>query len=288
MPDDTPVQPDAAAAAAAAPAPDAGAAAVAAAPEGQGQGAAPSGLYSLDTIPENIRPQVEPIFKEWEGNVTREFQKRAEAVQAWEPYDQLGLREYAPDDIGKLIEFAQLVSDDDAFKTWVQEQATGLGLLEAQAAAGAEEPGADAAAQGAGQEMLTAEAVQQQIQQALEADRQAREQSQAQADQLEQVASSIRSTLDGLKEAHPDLDEDLVLAIAGTVDHDDPVECVKQGFARLQGALGQAEKAAFKSALDAPETPETGGRADATAEKPTSFLDAGARAREQFRISQRT
>jgi hypothetical protein len=45
----------------------------------------------LDRLPEEMRGDVEPIFKEWDANVTKRFQEAAEFRKTMEPLSDLGL-----------------------------------------------------------------------------------------------------------------------------------------------------------------------------------------------------
>jgi hypothetical protein len=51
--------------------------------EGQGGGL---GLYDLTTVPEHLRPVVEPLLKKVEANVTQRFQEHADFRKQWEPF----------------------------------------------------------------------------------------------------------------------------------------------------------------------------------------------------------
>lgn len=100
-------------------------------PEGQGAASgSPYGEY-LSRIPEEQRGVVEPVFKDWDANVTRRFQEASEFRRQWEPYGDLGLTEYDPGYLQQLLQLGQLFNDQDSYKEWLQLQAQEAGLLEA-------------------------------------------------------------------------------------------------------------------------------------------------------------
>lgn len=89
-------------------------------PEGQGPvGDAPYAEY-LSRIPEEVRGDVEPVFKDWDANTTRKFQEHSEYRKQWEPYEQAGLNEYDP---AALQAHLQMLNDPTAYQAWVTEQA---------------------------------------------------------------------------------------------------------------------------------------------------------------------
>lgn len=257
--------------------PDAGAAA--AAPSGEpaaapvdGQGA---GLYpSLDFITdEALRGQVDGVFKEWDGNVQKEFGKRADALKAWEPYDELGIRDFAPEDVQRLMAFAQMGDDD--FKSWVQSQAEALDIL------GGEQPGGEPAAEtpegdpaDTEAKPLTAEDVQRILE---ERETSAKAEQERQA-AIEQASQEIETELAGLvkdaglDELEPEA-KDVVFMFASKVDGPDDI---KQGFKQYMQMIGKSEKRVLQEKLDAPVTPNKGGRADATPKKASTFEEAQA------------
>lgn len=262
------------------------------APAGQG-GDATSGLYNLEQLPEGVREQVAPIFSEWEGNVTREFQKRAEAVKAWEPFDQMGLRDWNPEDVSKLLAFGELASDDEKFKSWVAEAYQALHNESPEAATAAPADAAAAAAAAGGEDKpLTMADVERLLGERESAATQQREQEQA----INQAAQQIRGQLDGLKSEHGDnygipegalpegtTAEDLILHQATLYEGADAID---KAFGVIQRMLGAAEAGVLQQKLKEPAAPEKGGRADATAKPPATFAEAKARTAERVRQTQ--
>lgn len=252
-------------------------------------GTGTEGLYNLESIPEEIRAQVEPVFKEWEGNVTREFQKRAEAAQQWEPFAEMGLNEYDPESVAKLIAFGEIASDEDLFKEWVGNAARELGITGesaagAPAAAGAAEGAVAAAATeaAAAGETLTPEKVQEIINAQFEQREQSAAEEKAQADRYAEAETFIRSELDDLKKNHGEFNEDIVLTLAQQYDGTDAVRLAHAAF---MAEIGKAENGVIGQVSGAPATPVTGGKTDAGGKPAASFDEAGARLRERIRLA---
>jgi hypothetical protein len=105
-------------------------------PDTSGQGgenAAPYQQY-LEQIPEEHRGLVEPAFKRWDADVTRRFQDHSQFRDQWSPYAETGINQFDPQAVSQLVAFAQLASDPEQFKGWLQQQAQQHGLLQQQAA----------------------------------------------------------------------------------------------------------------------------------------------------------
>jgi hypothetical protein len=98
---------------------------------GEGEGGAgdqqangtPQGeLFDLDSVPEELRPYVEDVLKQVQGNVTQRFQEHADFRKQWEPYSQIeGLSDVPAEDLQQLLEFHRLAQDPEQFGDWVGE-----------------------------------------------------------------------------------------------------------------------------------------------------------------------
>lgn len=279
------VQPDLASVAAAT-APEGGSVAAAAEPEGQGDTGTTSGLYSLDSVPEDIREQVAPLFKEWDANVTREFQKRAEASKVFEP-----LQDIPAEDLGHLKTFYELASDPDAFTDWVRQAAEQLGILGPEAGGDAELVEDEEEPTGSEGGALTPERVQQMVTEAIEQDRQQRAQQEQQEAQREEVARTVRETLDELRADFANderWDEDLVCHYAQRhVSSDKPVEeALRAGYADVRRLLNaQASDALDRKVAQPAATAVTGGSANSAPKKATTFEEARTRTLERLRAA---
>ena len=95
----------------------------------EGQGHASASLYdeALSSVPEEHRQYVESHFKEWDRKVTEKLQSAAEDRKAWEPYEQLGIRDrFTPDQMSALVEIADALSDPESAKELVRQLAEEL------------------------------------------------------------------------------------------------------------------------------------------------------------------
>lgn len=230
---------------------------------GQGQGVTSGqGFFpSPDSLPDTLtRDQALELFKESDANITREFQRRAEQEKSLAQYADVGLTDYAPEDIGKLIAFAEIAANDDLFKDWISERAQELGLLEGEAP----EQNAEVDDAGLPQE-LTPEAVQKIVADALAERETQAQQERQEAEQFAAFQKQIESDLAALKDEHGDFDEDEVLFQATRFEGD-----VKKGFEHLQKLRGTAQREVVEQKLGEKQ-PVTGGRADATEEPVTDF-----------------
>lgn len=111
-------------------------------PAGQGEegtGGAPYQEY-LDRIPEQVRGDVEPIFKEWDANTTRRFQEHAEFRKQWEPYQESGIQKLDPEAAQWASTFYQALDNPQAIQQWYQEYAQQHGLDQAQSQPAEPEP----------------------------------------------------------------------------------------------------------------------------------------------------
>lgn len=91
----------------------------------QQQGARPYDQY-LQRIPEGLRPTVETIFQEWDGNTTRRFQELQNQLSGIQPYQPF-IDSYEPEAIGQAISLAEALSDETSARQFFGELAGVLG-----------------------------------------------------------------------------------------------------------------------------------------------------------------
>lgn len=250
----------------------------------QGTETADSGYAQyLDSVPPEIREQVEPLFKEFDGNVTKRFQEHAEYRKAWEPYEELGLKDVDPESVRQLLEFAQFAQNPEQFDQWLKAAAEERGLF----SNGNEELGLEEV------EDLSPEKVQELIaEQVAERLNPIQEKLQAQEqERLEQEASKeITSKLEGIRKDNPNLPEgaeDVIIRLAYSYADEDG-DPVAKGFEEYKTLIGQGEKGLFDQKSSQPQPPEGPGAASTSDEKITSFNDPRlkAMAAERMRRSQ--
>ena len=89
--------------------------------QGQGDGGQtstqPYAEY-LGRVPEEVRADIEPIFKDWNSSVNSRFEQHADYRKQWEPFEQAGLNQYDP---AQLSQFLQQLSDPEQARAWVNQ-----------------------------------------------------------------------------------------------------------------------------------------------------------------------
>lgn len=231
----------------------------------QGQGAAtgdaPYAEY-LQRIPEEHRGLVEPVFKDWDGNVTKKFQEHSDFRKQWEPYQQAGINQFDPQTLQGLVQFAQM--DREQFTDWLREQATEAGLLQ-------QDPGIDPSMVDPGVEQALQQhltPLQQQVQEQQQQLQQYMEQQ-----QVAQAHQYIQSQLDELKAQDPNLNMDAVEKLTANY-LDDPQNAVKRAFEDYQKLAASIEQGFLQRKTQGPGAPNMGGGLPAGAEQPKTLKDA--------------
>ena len=241
-------------------------------PTGEGQGESGSGgLYDLASVPEELRPYVEPHLKAMEANATKKFQEHAEYRKGWEPFEQMGLSRYNPEQVQQLLAFAEMAQDPEKFGAWWREVGERQGLLDSlRDELG---PDDDIDLDLDDEPEFSPEQIKQMVAEAV-----AENLAPVQQQQQEQEAAAfISAQLNTLKEEHgDDLDTDAILQLGLAYVDEDPQNAISRGFADYQRLVGKGEASLFEDKSNQPPAPEGPGTAS-TAPKPiTSFEDARA------------
>jgi hypothetical protein len=230
-------------------------------PEG---GDASGGLYDLASVPEDLRPHVEPHLKAIEANITKKLQENSESLKRWEPYEELGVADIDPQALQQLLEFAELAQDEDKFAEWFKQTGERLGLME--------DPADDLDLDL--DDELTPEKIEQLIAKAVSENIEPVKQGlqEREAKEAEQAAiSEITETLNELRSEHgEDLDTDAVLQLAYAYADEDPDNAITRGFEDYQRLVGKGEAGLFAKKVGQPEAPEGPGRASNAPEKLTT------------------
>lgn len=248
--------------------------------EGQGTDQAAGGLYDLTSVPEELRPHIEPHLKAIEGNVTRKFQDYSEQVKAWEPYASLGINEIDPEVLGELLEFAKMSQDQDAFAEWWKSVGEELKLFPS------EDPEGSFADDELGDEGLTAERIAELVAEQVKAQvepLQERfvEQDQQQAEQ--QTMAEIKAKLDEIKGEDEDVDGDAVLRLALAYAEEDPENCIDRGYEDYKRLVSKGEAGLFAEKNGQPPPVEGNGSADTSAPVIKTFEEAKAAGLERLK-----
>ena len=242
--------------------------------EGQGgEGESPYAEY-LNRVPEEVRDQVEPIFKEWDGNVTRRFQEASQFRKEWEPLADTGINQLSPEDVAYMVQLRQAMDDPQTMQQWWDGYAQQNGLAQQQA----EEQPFD------GQDFGEYQDPSQQLEQLLEQKlgpisqtisefQSWREQQDMQVRQQEALAM-IEGQLEELKAKHGDeFNRDAIELFIPNFIESDPRNAVPLAFEAYQKMRNDIEKGALQGKINAPAPAESGGVADVSAPKFTRFDD---------------
>lgn len=259
--------------------------AAAAQPSGEGQGGAAeegqngSGLYDLSHIDPEIRPLVEGELKKFDGNVTKEFQKRAEAQKQWEPYEKLGLRDVPMEEMQELLEFRKLAQNPEQFKQWLSDVSEQVGVggdldFEKWSQMGQEngwyeDDGSIVEPEFNPQDLekRIVESVQQQMAPLMEQFRKQETESRVNAQ-----TQQIQSTLSELHEKHGEFDDEAVKRLA--LSFQDEPDAIQQGFDLYMKITGQSQSDLIEGKANGqPGQALNGGTPDTTPEKFTGFGD---------------
>lgn len=243
-------------------APDPAAPEIAQPAEGQGD-SAPYAEF-LERIPEGLRGDVEPVFKEWDANVTRRFQDHAEFRKQWEPLADTGISQLDPSEVSWLVQFRQALDDPQTMQQWWQSyaQQNGLTVTEAQQ----QQPSAEPALDEYGYQDAT------QLQKLLD-ERLGPLATQieqfntrfAQADQAQAEAEAgrfIEGQIAELKAKHGDFSKDteeLINTLAGAYIESDPMNAIPRAWEDLQRWRNNVEKEALQAKVTQPAPAEGGG-----------------------------
>lgn len=260
--------------------------------EGQGgggtEGSAPYADY-LDRIPEELRGDVEPVFRDWDKNVTQRFQEAAQYRDQWQPYEQYRDHLGSPEDLAGLLQFRDaLQNDPQAIRDWYEQTyAPQFGLTQQQQEQAAGQDPVDFFAGDKEQiDQLLSERLtplQSQVEQL------AQHYQQQQAQQvLDEAHQFIDGQLSDLEQKHPDafkIDgaKDIIADIANRYSQDDPENAIPRAFDDFQKWIGAVQTATLQQKASDPEPALSGGGVDVTPDQPRNFVDARPMAREIIR-----
>jgi hypothetical protein len=252
----------------------------------QGAGTTDSGYAQyLDSVAPEIREQVEPLFKEFDGNVTKKFQEHAEYRKGWAPFEELGVNELDPQQLKGLLDFANLAKNPEQFSQWWKAAGEEMGLFEKFTAetegdglSGLEDLSKEEIAELIDQKVAEKLGpVEQTVQQEKE-DRMAAQANDEVAKAMEAIRSGNSQLFEGEDEDHQGKVEQRIARLAYAYSEDpklSPAEMIQKGFEDYQEMIGQSkaegEAGLFAEKANQPKPPEGPGGADMSPEKITSF-----------------
>jgi hypothetical protein len=253
---------------------------------GGGEETQGNGLWDLSTVPEELRPHVEPFLKDFDRNANKKIQEQAEQLKRYQPFQEIeGLTDVPPDEMQALLELREIFSDEDTLHEWVQHISQELGIGGADLAdedswrqAGIENGWLDDDGEGGGGgEEYTMEdiiaAVKEAIAPDIEPIRQAQEQQMTQA-QIQEIERELQQQMSAIEEQHGALSEaqkeDIISLAQNYVNEDDPIAKGFEHYQRIRGG-GQSDLVDDKLSVTN-GTALNGGATDTTPQK-TSWID---------------
>lgn len=263
----------------------------------QSQGTSGPDLYQevLNAIPEQLRGDVEPHLKKWSSGVNERFMEAAEFRKTWEPYQELGLTDFQPEQVSELLKFAQFAQDEERFNDWLLREAEARELLEPDELPGGGPEGEPGDAGG-----LTLDGIKEVFSSMLDerlGPIQERFSSMDEQERISEAGKAIDTKLSELKTQHGKgmSDEEwgavqqrvLKLALSHVDEKTGLLspESIDRAFADYQEIVSGAEQGLFRQKAEQPSTPERGGRPATAAEPITSFAEASKAALEMARQS---
>lgn len=259
--------------------------------DGQGGGGTDSPYADyLNRIPEDVRGQVEPIFKDWDANVTRRFQEHADFRRGWEPLQDTGINQFSPEQVQWATQFLGALDSPQTIQQWYEQYAEQNGLTPAQAERQiAQETTLDEFGglydQRALEQLLDSRLGP--VTQRLEALYEHQSQQEQQV-RLHEAQQFVQGQIDEIKSKHPDeWNDEAVEGLISRYIETDPQHAVERAFADWQGILGKLERDFLKQKAGQPNAPEGGGSPVGGAEPIKTLEQASAHAREILRQANR-
>ena len=259
--------------------------------EGQGdsgQGGAPYQEY-LDRLPEEVRGEVEPVFKEWDANTTRRFQESAERQKQWEPYEELGITQLSVEEAQWLLQFRDAaLNNPQAVQEWWDQYAQQNGLTPQQAAEAQQQSQSQTGVEDffATDDQAVAKLLDERLgplQQQVEQFNQWREQQDYTA-RVAEAERYVEGQIEELQAKHPnEFDRELVEKLVGQYVESDPEHAVQRAFDDSRALIAQIEKRTLQGKASQPAPAESGGVAVSAPEQVTSLEEAGRIAIERLR-----
>ena len=236
---------------------------------GEGQGDTPYGEY-LERLPEDIRGDVEPVFKEWDSNVTKKFQEAADFRKEWEPYQDLNLNEVPRDELENLIALRELAANDpEQFDSWLRETASERGILSD-----------NSFGEFNNDEMSEVDPVDERLAPVMSELEQLREwrESQEQEARVSEAMKMVEGQVEEFSQKHPDVPREFAEQFLPSFAETDPQNAVQLSYEAAEKWIAEFQQNMMKDKLAQPEAAEQGGKADGTPESIKTFSEASQQA----------
>jgi len=234
----------------------------------EGQGQAPYAEY-LDRLPEGIRGDVEPVFKEWDSSVTKKFQEAADFRKQWEPFQDLGLTDVPRDEIENLMALRDLAANDpEQFDAWLSATAQERGLF------GESEESEDP--YGEAEDPMSP--VMSELGE-LKAWKEQMEQEQRVSEAMKVVDQQVSEAV----AKHPDVPRELAEQFLASFAESDPQNAVSLSFEAAEKWMAQIQQGMVSDKLSQPEAAEQGQRVDGSPEQISTFAQASQAALQRLK-----
>jgi hypothetical protein len=239
--------------------------------ENGGQG---NGLHEsfISSAPEHLRDAARELVPFWDPYVQRQFTDNANYRKQWQPYEELGINELDPQDLQELLEFRNIVQDEDAFRQWHEEVGNLLGdPEESEQQDGSELP----------PEL-------QKFMQDYYADKEQQQAQQAFTESAAQVRQELNALKPLAEQAGLEMTEEVEDDICTLALKYDTPDAIQKGFADYQRLVGKGEQGVFNNKTDPAlrVAPVSGGNNNNSVEPVTTFEQAARAARERLRHSE--
>lgn len=260
---------------------------------GQGDGGTSGGQpYAdyLNRLPEEVRGDVEPVFKDWNSNVNSRFEEHATYRKQWEPYEQLGLNQRDPEQVSWALQVAEAAQQNpQALREWLDQT---YGPAQAQPEQQPQDPATfDPYDPNAQFESLLSQRLgplQQQLEQFSQW-----QQNLEQQQHVQHIDQQLNTAIEKLSAEHGSslpagVEMSDVIERFGNryaTPGADPGQVVASAWRDYQAWSNSISTAALQSKVDQPGPAVAGGTADLTPEQPRNLREANALAMQQFRAS---
>lgn len=265
--------------------------------EGQGAQASDSPYADyLNRLPEEVRGDVEPVFRDWDANVTKRFQEASEYRKQWEPYESTGVHQQTPEEIQWALQVAEAAkSNPQALREYLDQTFGPVQAQQIEQAAQQDNLTFDQFDPNAQLEQLLSSKlgpIEQQLQQFSQWQTQ-----QQQEAEHNRIQSAIDTEIGKLKEEHADRlpepvkeqFEDIIerFGMKYATPGADPASVVSKAWADFEALQNQLERATLQAKADAPSAAESGGVADGSPDKIHNMKEAGVKALEILQAQHR-
>ena len=235
-------------------------------------------LYpGYDQVPVDMRQHLDPILQEINTNANKRVTEVNQQLEAWKPYDELGIRDSLPPEemqnVMGLLQVIQAAEEGDPshFKEWWNSVGNEFELFENEEPGGGDEfeEESDYLSQEDFESMMEKQmAPILQRQQQLEEDR-----------LLTEANKGIDAQMEKLKDQYGDFDENVEAHICKLAVSYDGEDAIEKGFQDYKSIVEGTEGKLFTKATEAPSRPEGPGTPNTTPEAITNFKDATAAAK---------